>query len=150
MASPELTLRRARKLVDNIDGKVDIIVLMLGVPDILLATSSESWSTSLEALVLRSQQAHPGVRVVVAGMPPLQEFRPVPASIYRAITRRVAALNVDSSRVAAESSCTTYVPFPPTAPDALKVQGQLSWAALHETWANAIAPAVVDAFDWSG
>lgn len=147
LASPDLTLRRALKVVKDADSAVEVIVLMAGVPDILLATSSDSWSQTLEALVLSSQQTHSEVQIVIAGLPPLQEFRPVPARIYRAITKRVAALNLASSRVAAASCGTYFVPFPPTAPGALKVQGQLSWATLHETWADAIAPAVLAALE---
>lgn len=145
IAAPDLTLRRALKRVRSAPREVDVIVLMCGVPDILLATTSGTWSAMLSALISTAQHDHPRAHVLIAGMPPLQEFRPVPARVYRLIADRVAALNVASSSVAAACGSASYIDFPHTAPGALKVQGQLSWATLHETWADVIVPAVLAA-----
>lgn len=140
MAAYDLTINRAVKQFADSPDEIDLIVILAGVPDILLATTPDSWAASLEQLAVTLRQQHPRAKVIVTGLPPVQDFKPIPGRLYRMLEARVRDLDAASMRVVQSRSRWHYVAFPATSPEELKVLDQLSWGTLHGAWARAIVP----------
>ncbi|MGV8897540.1 MAG: SGNH/GDSL hydrolase family protein [Rhodoglobus sp.] len=147
MAAPDLTIDRAAKRLSATPVDVDLLVILAGVPDVLLMATPDAWAASLEQLMLDLRLQHPHARVIVTGLPPVQDFKPIPPRLHRMLADRVDILDAASWRVARSDPRLQYVAFPATAPGELKVLDQLSWATLHGTWARAIVPAAVLALE---
>lgn len=125
------------------DG-VEIAFLMLGIPDVLLATRSEKWAADLRVVAerIRSESQFRAVRIVVSGIPPLSDFRAIRPAVRRIIDRQVERLNAVSQEVAASTPGMVFVPFPTWRLGDMYVNRLFSWKTLHEVWAEALAAAV--------
>ncbi|MCU1529813.1 MAG: hypothetical protein JWP75_3576 [Frondihabitans sp.] len=125
---------------------VEVAFVLLGIPDVLLITRSEDWARDLALLARRIQdesgRGSSGCRVLVAGVPPLSDFRPISATLRRIITKQVDRLNAVSSDVATSTPGLTFVPFPAWRIGDMYIKQLFSWKALHETWAQSLAAAV--------
>lgn len=147
IASPDLTAARAASAVrsahaDRDVADLDLAILMLGVPDVLLATSGESWSRDLTRVIetireLAGRECH----VVLAGIPPIGDFRPVPEPARAILDRQTAALNRASARRAASLDQVAFVAFPDLRLGRALVEHSISWPELHRIWAEALARA---------
>ena len=148
LTSPVLTMHTAATMPSLTTEGADVVVVLLGIADVLAATSAASWEADLRLLVERvREEAGPEVGVVVAELPPMAEFRPIPPVARRVITAQIARLDAASRRVAADDDAVTVVPFPSWSLDGLYVQELFSWASMHRKWAEALAPRVVAALE---
>ena len=148
LTSPVLTMHTAATMPSLTTEGADVVVVLLGIADVLAATSATSWEADLRLLVDRvREEAGPEVGVVVAELPPMAEFRPIPPVARRLITAQIARLDAASRRVAADDDAVTVVPFPSWSLDGLYVQELFSWASMHRKWAEALAPGVVAALE---
>lgn len=144
VGAPTLRVDRAERLLPHFD-RFDVAVVMLGIPDVLLATRSADWAHGLERL-LASIRSNSGAetRIVLAGIPPMQDFRPI-APIGRAlIASLITRLNDVTERVAREIGA-EYVPFPEWRVSEMLHEQVFSFRAMHRMWAQALAPALVRA-----
>jgi hypothetical protein len=127
-------------------ANVDAVVIMLGVPDVLLATSSATWAANLGRIVERIQdQAAPNCRIVLAGIPPMGDFRPIPPLARKMLMLQIHRLNRITHDIASQRSNTSFVPFPDWRVGEMYVQELFSWKLLHEMWARVLASATLQA-----
>lgn len=148
VSSPVLTAETASTLPALAAPGTDVAVLLLGIADVLTVTSPASWERSLRKLIERARrEAGHDCAVVVAELPPMADFRPIPPLARRLITAQIARLDAVVRRLAREIDGVTAVPFPAWDLDGLFVQDLFSWASMHRTWAEALAPHVSFALD---
>jgi len=146
LTSPVLTAHTAVTMPSLTAQGADAVVVLLGIADVLGVTSPASWEASLRLLVSRvREEAGPDVAVVVAELPPMADFRPIPPLAKRLITAQIARLDAATRRVAATEDGVTAVPFPAWDLDGLFVQDLFSWATMHRKWAEGLAPSVAAA-----
>jgi hypothetical protein len=144
VAETDLTLS---KLVarDEIGARgVEVAFVMLGIPDVLLVTSPERWSRDLETLVLRiqSESGLRACRLLISGIPPLSDFRPIRPTVRRVITRQVDRLNRASAEVAQALPGATFVEFPTWRLGDMYIKRAFSWGMMHDAWGEALAAAL--------
>jgi len=143
VSAPVLTAAEAAR-VELPAGRADAAVVLLGICDVLLATSGSSWEASLRRLAVRVREtAGPDCRIVYVGIPPMAEFRPIPPIAKRLLTRQIERLNALTARVALTTPGASWVPFPEWRSEGLYHQELLSWGTMHRRWGQAIAPTVV-------
>ncbi|WP_294178042.1 GDSL-type esterase/lipase family protein [uncultured Schumannella sp.] len=146
IASPDLTAAGLSAAADHDLADLDVAVLMLGIPDVLLATTAESWSADLaRAIAELRDEAGQACHVIIAGIPPVSDFRPVPAPARAILDRQTAALNRASERLAGDCQAVSFVPFPDLRLGTALVEDSISWPSLHRIWAEAIANATIAA-----
>lgn len=141
LAAHDLTIAAvARRRVLDAET-VEIAFIAVGIPDVLLATASETWARSLRIVAekIQSESRFRAVTVVVSGIPPLSQFRPIPASVRRAIDRQVDRLNAVSVEVAATTPGMTFVPFPEWRIGDMYIKRMFSWKTMHEAWGETLA-----------
>lgn len=137
------TMTAASAAVDLPAAPADVAVVMLGISDVLLATSGTAWETGLRRLARRIRAtAGDDCRIVFVGIPPMAEFRPIPPVAKRLLTRQTTRLNALTARVALTTPGASWLPFPEWRSEGLYHQELLSWSTMHRRWAQAIAPAV--------
>lgn len=144
VAEPELTLSRlvGRRALGAVG--VEVAFVALGIPDVLLVTKPDRWARDLEILVRRIQDESGlrACRVVVSGIPPLSDFRPIRASVRRLIDRQVDLLNSSSAAVAENVPGMTYVAFPTWRIGDMYIKQAFSWRMMHDAWAETLAGAL--------
>jgi hypothetical protein len=151
LTSPVLTMHTAATMPSLTTEGADVVVVLLGIADVLAATSASSWEADLRLLVARArEEAGPDVAVVVAELPPMADFRPIPPVARRLISAQAARIDAATRRVADGDDAVTVVPFPAWDLDGVSVQDLFSWATMHRTWAEALAPGVVAALESAG
>ncbi len=125
---------------------VELAFLLLGIPDVLLVTRSAAWARDLLAVTERIQRESGlrACRVIVSGIPPLSDFRPIRPAVRRVIDRQVDRLNAISVEVAERTPGLTFVPFPSWRIGEMYVKQMFSWKTMHETWAATLAEAARD------
>ncbi|WP_123506859.1 GDSL-type esterase/lipase family protein [Frondihabitans sp. PhB188] len=144
VTDPSLTISEAAQHAVVTPG-TDVVVVLLGIPDVLLGTDDERWRRSLRAIVGSARQAAgTSTRVAIAGVPPMQDFRPIQPSGRALISAQVARLNAVSAAVADEMGA-DFVPFPDWRITEMYIEDAFSFRAMHRMWAQAIAPALVGA-----
>ncbi|GAA4673684.1 SGNH/GDSL hydrolase family protein [Frondihabitans cladoniiphilus] len=123
---------------------VDVVLLLMGIPDVLLITRSEQWARDLRCVVAAvKREAGEDARVVVAGIPPMSDFRPIPSPLRGLIDKQVHRLNEASRAVAESDDSVVYLPFPIERVSEMYIQQQFSWRTMHALWARSLADAVV-------
>lgn len=148
VTSPTLTARTTLRETTLVTRGTSAAVLFLGITDVLLGTDADDWQRDLLRVIGRIRaESETTTTVVIAGIPPMTEFRAIPETAARLIDRQIAALNGASHRLALESEGVAYVPFPTWDVGELFIQDALSWSQMHRLWAKAIAPVVTAALD---
>ncbi|GLY03111.1 SGNH/GDSL hydrolase family protein [Actinoplanes sp. NBRC 101535] len=96
------TARRIRhRLVPQLGDRLDMVVLLAGVNDVMAGRGPDQWHDDLtgilDDLVTRT------ARVVVAGLPPIDRIPVVPARLAHYLGDRAAALDAVSRQVCARN-----------------------------------------------
>jgi hypothetical protein len=80
---------------------IDAIAVMIGVPDVLLATSASDWTAALEKIEAKIRTDHgTATTILFTGIPPLADFRPIPQLARDIIRRQTQLLNRTTQSVA--------------------------------------------------
>ncbi len=147
IASPDLTAAGAASAAAALElSELDAAILMLGVPDVLLATSGENWNADLtRAIAAIRENAGRECPVILAGIPPISDFRPVPEPARAILDKQALALDRASARLAAAIPGVSFVPFPDLRLGRALVEESISWPDLHRIWADVLARATVAA-----
>jgi lysophospholipase L1-like esterase len=144
VAAADLTAASAARAPGLEATDADVVVIMLGVPDVLLGTRTIHWVKNLRTIVRRVRaEAGTGHRIVFAGIPPIAEFRPLPALARTLMIMQIQRLNGATRVVASETPDATYVPFPAWHPGEQHHEEQICWKSMHKLFAHALAPAIV-------
>ncbi|WP_121370263.1 GDSL-type esterase/lipase family protein [Frondihabitans australicus] len=141
VAEPDLTMKKLAHRTSYGAQGAEVAFLLLGIPDVLLSTSPERWAAQLETVVRRIQ-AESGLRaprVVVSGIPPLSDFRPINPTARRIINQRVDRLNAASADVADHLPGLSYVPFPTWRIGDMFIKEMFSWKTMHDAWGETLA-----------
>ena len=129
--------------LDEAATLADAAVVALGIPDVLLATRGADFEAHVEGLVVavraRSAASCP---VVLAGLPPMSRFQPMPPLAARLLALRARRLDDAMGRVAERHEGVTFVPFPVQRISGLYVRDRFSYRALHRIWAHAVVAAL--------
>ena len=150
IAAPDLTVSRLRKRATLGSVSIDLALLMIGVPDVLLATRGGAWASDLQAVVATIRAQHGGITpIVFAGIPPLADFRPIHPVARDLIRRQTRMLNDATEQLAATLEHAAYLPFPPLPLGKSLIQDAFSWRTLHQVWAAHLAPAAFELLDQS-
>ena len=150
IAAPDLTVSGLGKRAPLGSMNIDVVVLMLGVPDVLLATRASDWTTGLQAAVTAVRHHHDTMTpVVIAGIPPLADFRTIHPVARDLIRRQTRMLNAAAEQTAADLENVRYVPFPALPLGRSSIQETFSWGTLHQVWAAHLAPAASGLLDRS-
>ena len=146
VARPVLSAAQAAAHPD-LDGAAagaDAVVVALGIPDVLLATRAGTFESTIERIVdLARSRASTGCRVVLAGLPPMTRFQPIPPLAARLFGLRMRRLDDALHRVAERHEGVAFVPFPQQRLHGLYVRDRFSYRALHRIWAHAVVTALV-------
>ncbi|BDZ49129.1 hypothetical protein GCM10025867_13700 [Frondihabitans sucicola] len=141
VAEPDLTLAKlvARREIGA--AGVEVAYVALGIPDVLLITRPERWSRDLETVARRiqSESGLRACRVVISGIPPLSDFRPIRPAVRRIINRQVDRLNAASADLAASVPGLIFVPFPTWRIGDMYIKQAFSWRTMHDAWAETLA-----------
>lgn len=130
--------------LDGAAAGAEAAVVALGIPDVLLATRAGTFESTLEQIVdLVRSRSSSGCRVVLAGLPPMTRFQPIPPLAERLFGLRVRRLDDAMHRVAERHEGVTFVPFPQQRLHGLYVRDRFSYLALHRIWAHAVVTALV-------
>lgn len=144
IAATDLTAARVAKMSTLDAAHVDVVLVMLGVPDVLLATSATAWGANLEKVVEHLRvHATPNCRFVFAGIPPMGDFRPIPPLARKMLMLQIDRLNCVTDELASRASDVSFVPFPDWRVGDMYVQDVFSWRSLHEMWARVLAAATL-------
>ncbi|WP_187270532.1 SGNH/GDSL hydrolase family protein [Lacisediminihabitans profunda] len=146
ISANDLTAARVAKMSTLDATPVDVVLVMLGVPDVLLATSTNAWKSNLETILeqLRNH-TEPNRRVVFAGIPPMVDFRPVPPLGRKMLRLQIDRLNSVTHELASRAPDVSFVPFPDWRVGDMYVQDAFSWKSLHEMWARVLAATTLQA-----
>lgn len=136
----------ARPDLDDAAAGADAVVVALGVPDVLLATRAGTFEATVEQIVdLVRSRSSSSCRVVLAGLPPMTRFQPIPPLAARLFGLRMRRLDDAMRRVAERHEGVAFVPFPQQRLHGLYVRDRFSYRALHRIWAHAVVGALVPA-----
>lgn len=145
IAATDLTAAHVAQMPTLDAANTDVVVIMLGVPDVLLATSSKTWAANLVTIVERiREQAGPGCRILFAGIPPMADFRPIPAVARTMMTLQIERFNGVTQFTASRLANAFYLPFPTWRVGEMYVQDLFSWKSLHEMWGRVLASATTE------
>ena len=145
ICATDLTAAHVARMPAFEAADVDVAVIMLGVPDVLLATSLTTWAADLRTIADHiRQQAGQDCGIVFAGIPPMADFRPIPPVARTMLMLQVQRLNRVTQVIASEIDA-AYAPFPALRVGEMYVQELFSWKSLHEKWACILAPATAQA-----
>ena len=148
VGATDLTIAKVARMADLGAADVDVVIIMLGVPDVLLATSSTRWITNLQTVMDRIQhQAAADCRIILAAIPPMGDFRDMPLWVRKLLTLQIQRLNRVTGVAALHRPNTVFVPFPDLRVGKMFVGDLFSWKALHGIWARVIAAATMTSLD---
>lgn len=86
------TIRRVRyRILPEFEGRVDLAVLMIGVNDVLSRNSVEQWRQDMSAVL--DSLAVKATLVIVAGIPPFDEFPSFPNTLRSFLDEQALALD---------------------------------------------------------
>lgn len=123
--------------------RADAAVVALGIPDVLLATRGGDFEAHVEELVVAIRsRASDSCPVVLAGLPPMSRFQPMPPLAARLLALRARRLDDAMGRVADRHEGVSFVPFPVQRLAGLYVRDRFSYRALHRIWAHAVVTAL--------
>jgi len=94
------TIRRVRhRMCPELPHNTDVVVLLIGVNDVLNRTPARQWSNDLDA-VIAALTARADL-VVVAGIPPFEDFPSLPRALRKYLTHRGQVLDDVARRLCA-------------------------------------------------
>ncbi|WP_343926190.1 SGNH/GDSL hydrolase family protein [Rhodoglobus aureus] len=137
ITDPELTAIRSAKALGGatMDIKFDVVVVLLGPPDVLVGTAAHEWAASLSRVVeLVRKTPDANCPVVLAAIPPMYRFRPMPDFVRRILMLQTHRLNRASRSVSDTHPKVSYSHFPPIGADGEYIMEQLSWRTIHSLW----------------
>jgi hypothetical protein len=145
VASYDMTARKAAARIADRAGPLDVAVVALGIPDVLVATSTAEWTDRLEAIVgsLR-EQAGEACRIVITGIPPMDRFQPIPMIGRKLLLAQVTRLNRAASRLDDPEHGIVHAPYPDISGTRMHVRDRFSYRVMHAHWADAITPFLGD------
>lgn len=145
MTAFDLTARKVATLPCEGTYDIDRVFFMLGIPDVLLGTTSEDWSASIRTVLNRARSAFSDdVQVVFAAIPPMENFRPMPPVARMILCRQVRRLNAAAAVILAHdnpSGTNVFVPAPDWGTKDGPIESRFSWRDLHQQWAQGLADA---------
>jgi hypothetical protein len=151
IGATDLTVARVARIPELGTADVDVVIIMLGVPDVLLGTSSTRWATNLGTVIDRiHDQSAAGCHIVLAGIPPMGDFRPMPPWVRKLLMLQIHRLNGITQTAASHIPNTSFAPFPDWRVGNMFVEELFSWKALHEMWARVLASATMKELDEAG
>ncbi|GAA1224338.1 hypothetical protein GCM10009655_24120 [Rhodoglobus aureus] len=151
ITNAELTMSRAVAELKNPSTDVDVVVIILGAPDVLLGTTATEWSTRLRQLVARVRQGpNAECPVVVAAIPPMYRFRAMPRFVQRILALQIHRLNRGSIDLAESMTGVSYSPFPHLETDGSFVQDVFNWRSVHSLWGRQLGETTANALGSSG
>ena len=149
IAATDLTAARVARMPTLDVTEADAAVIILGVPDVLLATSATTWAANLETIVEHIRdQAGPNCHIVFAGIPPMADFRPIPPLARKLMSLQIRRLNRVMQDTSSQISNASFVPFPECRVGEMYVQERFSWKSMHEIWARVLASATLQSMCW--
>lgn len=127
---------------------LDAAILMIGVPDVLLATSATSWTASLSSIAeaIRGQSG-PECCLIFSAIPPMDQFRPIPPLARKLLTLQIRRLDRATQRIATQLPNTRFLPFPDLQNGNGYAEELFPWKSLHKIWAETIAHATANAME---
>jgi lysophospholipase L1-like esterase len=144
IAAPDLTVARVASMSTLDASGVDVVLIMLGIPDVLLATTTAAWTAGLENALKRLRaSAAPGCRYIFAGIPPMADFRPIPPVARKMLTLQIGRLNGVTREFASRTADATFVPSPHRRVGDKYIQEEMSWKSLHHSWARILSTATL-------
>jgi hypothetical protein len=142
ISDPVLIMSRATSEVAKTTTNVDIVVVVLGVPDVLLGTTVTEWTAQLRQLIATVREgASSECQVVVAGIPPMYRFRTMPRFLQRILALQIQRLNRGSRQVAHSVPGVSYCPFPRLEPSTAFILDSFDWRTLHSRWGQQLGAA---------
>ncbi|HEX5533643.1 MAG TPA: SGNH/GDSL hydrolase family protein [Actinomycetales bacterium] len=128
--------RILHRLLPDLPGGWDLVVLLAGVNDVLSRRPPAEWGANLEA-ILDGLEAR-SRRVVVAGLPTFTEFPQLPGALSRYLDRRARALDRVAEQVCRPRDRTVWVGSEgmDAAPGFFAVDGFHPSAEGYRQWAN--------------
>lgn len=131
----ELTMARAAEEVTRADLDIDVVVVILGPPDVLLGTTATEWSAKLRDIVDTVRRGpNPNCPVVVAAVPPMYRFRAMPRFVQRLLALQITRLNRGSLTVAETAVGVSYSVFPSLQSCSTFIQDSFNWRTVHSLW----------------
>jgi lysophospholipase L1-like esterase len=102
--------RALRELVPQMAGKrVDVVVVVLGVNDVLEWRGPRRWASDLELLIAEVRQQTGAPLIILTGVPPFQCFPAFPRPLKSVLGRRARLLDRAAADLAAASSGVIHV-----------------------------------------
>ena len=137
-----LMIRQASGLLDGYDtSRFDAIIMLMGLRDAVSLTGVKDWRRDMQHLL---EVASRVPQVFVVAIPDFTTYLDIPPYAKRAIRRRIARLNEESRRLAADIPGVEFVPFDPEHPDHFVRPGSIE---VYEIFADALAPALAHGLD---
>lgn len=144
IAAADLTAARVARMASLDAAGVDAAVIMLGVPDVLLGTRPSRWARNLRAIAERLRaEAEAECRIIFIAIPPMADFRPIPAAARKLLMLQTKRLNEAMRVIASEVPNATYVPFPKWRAGEKYVAQQISWKNMHKMLARLFASVIL-------
>ena len=113
IGATDLTVARVARIPELGIADVDVVIIMLGVPHVLLGTSSSRWGTNLGTVINRiHDQSAAGCHIVLAGIPPMGDFRPMPPWVRELLMLQIHRLNGITLAATSHMPDTPFAPFP--------------------------------------
>jgi hypothetical protein len=138
----ELTMSRAAAEIAHVSTDVDIVVVILGVPDVLLGTTVTEWTARLRQLITTAREGVDAeCPVIVSAIPPMYRFRAMPRFLQRILALQIHRLNRASLQVADSVAGVSYSPFPPLDICTVFIQESLNWRTTHSLWGKQLGAA---------
>lgn len=137
ITDPELTAIRSATQLATVTNDItfDVVVVLLGPPDVLVGTAAHEWASSLTRVVEQVRNApDANCPVVLAAIPPMYRFRPMPDFVRRIFALQTHRLNRTSRAVADTLPQVSYSRFPPMGSDGTFIMEMLSWRTIHSLW----------------
>jgi len=131
-----MTMTRASFEVETITTAVDAVVILLGPPDVLKATTRTEWETGLRRTIDTVRELNNAqCPVVVAAIPPMDRFRSMPKILQRLLRLQIARLDATSLAVSEALPGVCFAPFPDLTASTDSIKDPLSWKTVHSQWA---------------
>ena len=151
IGATDLTIAKVERMDDLGAADVDVVIIMLGVPDVLLATSSTRWAANLGTVIDHIQdRAAADCRIILAAIPPMGDFQDMPLWVRKLLTLQIHRLNQVTLAATLHRPNTVFVSFPDLRVGKMFAGDLFSWKALHKMWARVIAAATMTALDEAG
>ncbi|MGV8876750.1 MAG: SGNH/GDSL hydrolase family protein [Rhodoglobus sp.] len=137
LTDPELTSIRAATQLSNVSFEIDfdVVVVLLGPPDVLVGTAAAEWKSSLNRLISVARSGkNPHCPVVFAAVPPLHNFRAMPSFVRRILAMQTHRLNRATLVVVASRPAVSYSRFPTIGTTRDLSAEFVGWRTVHSLW----------------